>query len=100
MFKSFEQLKNYSETKVEGKGAVYSFDKSVPFGYKNKLNYKIVVNWEIAEHKSQGTMQLAMNGGDLENYWLFAISNSAAAQKKCVQFFETLKNVPYKQRTY
>ena len=39
---------------------MYFFDKSIKFGYKNALSYKIIVNWEIAEHKSQGTMQLAM----------------------------------------
>lgn len=94
----FEQLKNYTETKVE-KGVVYSFDKSTPFGYKNKLSYKIVVNWEIAEHKSQGTMQLAMNYGDLENYWYFAI-NPAEGKEKCKAFFELLKKIPYKTKEY
>lgn len=94
----FEQLKDYTETKVE-KGAIYSFDKSVPFGYKNKLSYKIVVNWEIAEHKSQGTMQLAMNYGDLENYWYFAM-NGADGKEKCKAFFESLKKVPYKTKEY
>ncbi len=94
----FEQLKNYTETKVE-KGAVYSFDKSAPFGYKNKLSYKIVVNWEIAEHKSQGTMQLAMNYGDLENYWYFAI-NPTEGKEKCKAFFEQLKKIPYKTKEY
>ncbi len=96
---SFEQLKNYSETKVEGKVASYFFDKTLPFGYKNKLSYKIIVNWEIAEHKSQGTMQLAMNGGDLENYWYFAI-NPAEGKEKCKAFFESLKKIPYKQKEY
>lgn len=94
----FEQLKNYTETKVE-KGAVYSFDKSVAFGYKNKLTYKVIVNWEIAEHKSQGTMQLAMNYGDLENYWFFAL-NPAEGKEKCKAFFESLKKVPYKSKEY
>ncbi len=96
---SFEQLKNYSETKVEAKSASYFFDKTVPFGYKNKLSYKIIVNWEIAEHKSQGTMQLAMNGGDLENYWYFAI-NPSEGKEKCKTFFESLKKIPYKQKEY
>ncbi len=94
----FEQLKNYTETKVD-KGAVFSFDKSVAFGYRNKLSYKIVVNWEIAEHKSQGTMQLAMNYGDLENYWYFA-NNPAGGKEKCRAFFESLKAIPYPAKEY
>ena len=95
----FQQLKDYTETKVEGKSAVYSFDKTVGFGYKNKLSYKIVVNWEIAEHKSQGTMQLAMNMGDYEIYWLFAL-NPPDAKEKCKTFFESLKKIPYKSKEY
>lgn len=95
----FEQLKNYAETKVEGKSAMFQFDKTVAFGFKNKLSYKIIVNWEIAEHKSQGTMQLAMNYGDFENYWFFAMNNSAD-KEKCKTFFESLKKVPYKTREY
>lgn len=95
----FEQLKNYTETKIEGKGPTFNFDKTVGFGYKNKLTYKIVVNWEIAEHKSQGTMQLFMNAGDLENYWFFAL-NGAEAKEKCKKFFEALKVIPYKSKEY
>lgn len=96
---TFEQLKNYAETKVEGKTAMFSFDKTVKFGYKNKLTYKIIVNWEIAEHKSQGTMQLAMNYGDFENYWFFAMNNPEG-KEKCKTLFESLKKIPYKTKEY
>jgi LmbE family N-acetylglucosaminyl deacetylase len=95
----FNQLRDYSETKVEGQSSMYSFDRSVTFGYRNKLSYKIIVNWEIAEHKSQGTMQLAMNMGDLENYWFFAI-NSPEAKRKCAELFNELKKLPFKIREY
>ena len=96
---SFNQLKTYAETKVEGSGPMFSFDKTVAFGYKNKLNYKVIVNWEIAEHKSQGTMQLAMNMGDFENYWFFAI-NTPEGKEKCKDLFTKLKKVPYKAKEY
>ena len=96
---SFEQLKSYSETKVDGAHSSYTFDRSVPFGYRGKLTYKIIVNWEIAEHKSQGTMQLAMNMGDIENYWFFAI-NSPEGRAKCKVFFEALKKIPFKTKEY
>jgi LmbE family N-acetylglucosaminyl deacetylase len=95
----FQQLKNYSETRIEGKDAMYSFDKTVGFGYKNKLSYKIIVNWEIAEHKSQGTMQLAMNMGDYEIYWFFS-QNNPSGKEKCKAFFESLKTIPYKAKEY
>ncbi len=92
---SFTQLKNYFESKVEGNAPMYFFDKSVKFGFKNTLSYKIIVNWEIAEHKSQGTMQLAMNQGDLEQFWYFSL-NGEKGKEKCKQFFEKLKVIPYK----
>ena len=95
----FHQLKTYTDTRVEGDSAMYRFDRTTPFGYKNKLNYKVIVNWEIAEHKSQGTMQLAMNAGDYENYWFFAV-NDAAAKEKCKLFFEELKKILYKAKEY
>jgi len=95
----FHQLAGYTESRVEGDTAIYRFDMSLPFGYKNALNYKIIVNWEIAEHKSQGTMQLYMNHGDYENFWYFAI-NTPEGKAKCASLFEQLKKVPYKVREY
>ena len=92
---AFTQLKNYTESKIEGNMPQYFFDKSVKFGFKKALSYKIIVNWEIAEHKSQGTMQLAMNQGDLEQYWYFSL-NGESGKEKCRHFFEQLKNIPYK----
>ena len=95
----FQQLKSYSETKMDGDTALYKFDMSAPFGYKGSLNYKIIVNWEIAEHKSQGTMQLYMNHGDYEDFWYFAINNPAG-KAKCAALFEQLKKIPYQARVY
>jgi LmbE family N-acetylglucosaminyl deacetylase len=95
----FRQLKSYTETKMDGDTALYRFDMTAPFGYKDKLNYKIIVNWEIAEHKSQGTMQLFMNHGDYEDFWYFAI-NDPAGKAKCQSFFDQLKKVPYKALQY
>ena len=95
----FQQLKSYAETKMDGDTALYKFDMSAPFGYKGALNYKIIVNWEIAEHKSQGTMQLYMNHGDYEDFWYFAINNPSG-KAKCATLFEQLKKIPYQTRVY
>jgi len=96
---SFEQLKDYKETKVVGHTPMFTFNKSTPFGYKNQLTYQIIVNWEIAEHKSQGTMQLAMNGSDYENFWYFAL-NPSEGIAKCKALFQQLQNIPYKTKVY
>lgn len=95
----FTQLKNYTETKTVSDTALFTVDRTASFGYKNKLNYKMVVNWEIAEHKSQGTMQLAINQGDFEKYWLFAL-NPPSAKTTCEKLFEQLRKVPYPELKY
>jgi len=89
----FSQLNSYAETKVVGSEPTFVFDRKTSFGYNNKLNYKIVVNWVIAEHKSQGANQLLMNVGDSENYWLFAI-NRPEDRAKCEKLFDSLKEAP------
>ncbi len=95
----FTQLKDYTETKMLGDTAMFRLDRTTPFGYRHVLNYQIIVNWEIAEHKSQGTMQLAMGHGDYEDYWFFA-ENDPEGKEKCRQLFNELKKVPYKTKVY
>jgi hypothetical protein len=96
---TFEQLKNYSETKIKKDAPVLQMDRTAKFGYRNMLNYKVIVNWEIAEHKSQGTMQLGMNQGDIEKFYYFDI-NADEQLEKTKKLFEELKTVPYKAKTY
>jgi LmbE family N-acetylglucosaminyl deacetylase len=95
----FSQLKNYTETKTLIDTPLVSLDRTTKFGYKNSLDYRIIVNWEIAEHKSQGAMQLGMNGGDYEQFWYFAL-NEKDGIKKTEALFERLKLVPYRSKTY
>lgn len=71
-------LKNYSLTSVTNYQPCMQFNRAQQFGFNNRLNYKIIVNWLIAEHKSQGTMQLFANQGEKENYWCFSISGKNA----------------------
>lgn len=95
----FSQLNNYAETKTASQLPLFTTDRTASFGYNNQLSYKIIVNWEIAEHKSQGTMQLAMNRGDYEIFWSFAM-NTKESVNKARHMFESLKNVPYKTKKY
>lgn len=50
---------------------VLVFDRTQRFGYHNARNYQIVVNWVIAEHKSQGLFQMDAGRHELEDFWLF-----------------------------
>lgn len=52
----------------------FVFDRLRPLGYQDRLDWRIPVHWVIAEHKSQGTMQLAMGRGARETFVLFAVS--------------------------
>jgi len=95
----FSQLKDYTETKTLVDTPMFFFDRTVKFGYKSSLDYRIIANWEIAEHKSQGTMQLGMNYGDIEQFYYFAL-NRKEDIAKTKELFERLKVVPYPSKVY
>ncbi len=80
-------------------GAPFVFDRRQTFGHQGKLDYRVVVNWAVAEHKSQGTMQLAMNRGDREEYLLYAV-NDASAAARAEEWFERLRAPQFTARTY
>ncbi|MCZ6596048.1 MAG: PIG-L family deacetylase [Planctomycetota bacterium] len=77
----------------------FVFDRTQKFGYRERLDYRIVVNWAIAAHKSQGTMQLRMNRGEREHYFLFASNGSGAADEAGV-LFEALAREQFEAREY
>jgi N-acetylglucosamine malate deacetylase 2 len=59
----------------------YSLDRTVKFGFNNVLDYQIVVNWVIAEHKSQGAFQIAMNRYDKEEFAILDTQTPSAMEK-------------------
>ena len=94
----YKGLEGYPVTAVSDT-MPFVFDRTSRFGYRDALNYKIIVNWLIAEHKSQGTMQLLMNQGDFEKYWYFDI-NDPAGKEKTARLFEKLKVNHFKTKQY
>jgi LmbE family N-acetylglucosaminyl deacetylase len=95
VYKGFE---GYPITNVSD-SIPFVFDRTSKFGFRNALDYRIIVNWLIAEHKSQGTMQLLMNQGDYENYWYFDI-NDPSKKQKTSELFEKLKVNNFKVKEY
>ena len=95
----FTQLKNYALTEVNENIPPFIVDRTTRFGYKNSLDYKIILNWEIAEHKSQGTLQMEMNQGDYENFRYFKLNDEKGIEKT-KKFFDELKKVPYPSKNY
>jgi LmbE family N-acetylglucosaminyl deacetylase len=95
----FNQYTNYLETQTITDTPLFEVDRTASFSYKNRVNYKVIANWEIAEHKSQGFTQMTMNDGDLEEFWYFKI-NGTEAVAKCENLFKLLRQVPYLSKVY
>ncbi len=74
----FEGLPEAPLSRTAAAEPAFAFNRNTPFGYRNALNYQIVVNWFIAEHKSQGLFQTDSGRHQLEEFWLFAASGSDA----------------------
>ena len=74
-FADYRALPGYPLTRVRPGGPHFVFDRRQPIDPEGRLDYRIVVNWVIAAHKSQGTMQLLVNQGDVERFWFFAVND-------------------------
>ncbi|MDI9359121.1 MAG: PIG-L family deacetylase [Phycisphaerales bacterium] len=86
---NFIMLENYPETKLKENVPLFQFDRNQKFGFKDLLDYHIIVNWEIAEHKSQGLLQLDACRGDQETFRYFDI-NSLSGIEKTKKLFHLL----------
>lgn len=95
----YRGLKEFPLTSFTDDNEIFTFDRTTPFGFNDKLNYKIIVNWLIAEHKSQGTMQLGMNYGDYEKYYFFDMNDQSKIEQT-KELFEKLKEVTFKKKEY
>ena len=95
----FSKYKNYDITQTVADTPLFFVDRTTCFSYKNKVSYKVIANWELAEHKSQGLTQMSMNDGDLEEFWYFKL-NRPGGIIKCDSLFNLLHTVPYVSRAY
>jgi LmbE family N-acetylglucosaminyl deacetylase len=68
-------------TRTVDPAPVITFNRDSSFGYRNALNYQIVVNWVIAEHKSQGLFQNDYGREEYVQFWLFEASGKDAAHR-------------------
>jgi N-acetylglucosamine malate deacetylase 2 len=70
--REFTELPGRPLTRVGGD--LREFKRSRTFGFRNSLNYQIISNWVIAEHKSQGLFQMDAGRHDVERFWRFEAS--------------------------
>lgn len=90
---AFSELEGHPNTKVM-EGVTFEFDRNQTFGHNDRLNYTLIAHWVIAEHKSQGTMQMRMQSsiGHIEQFWYLEI-NGKENLKKTKSYFEAVNSV-------
>ena len=93
-----QPLAGFPETRLRTEPS-FVFDRKQRFGYRERLDYSIVANWAIAEHKSQGTMQLLAGRGEREVYRLFD-QNAPGAEAAARALFEALAEPQFSARSY
>lgn len=97
--KDYSGLEGYPLTKINKDAPIFFFDRTQKFGFRDNLNYKIIANWLLAEHKSQGSTQMAMGLGDIERFWFFDL-NDPAKIEAVTTLFNKLKVITFKKKEY
>ncbi len=78
----FRMLDGHELTTLSMDYGPWGFNRNTKLGLDDRLNYNIIRNWLIAEHKSQGTMQTYMSLGDSwETFWLYEMNPEGSAEK-------------------
>jgi len=78
---NFSELPEYPVTRATTAEPLWTFNRRKPLECHAALDYTIIANWVIAEHKSQGFFQMEFARKTRENYWLFAASGAAGAAR-------------------
>jgi LmbE family N-acetylglucosaminyl deacetylase len=86
----YSQLSGYPSTAIDTTVDPFEIDRRQKFGKKDRLNFDIIRSWVIAEHKSQGTMQLYMNSGRIEQFW-YLKSNPQNRLESTRDFFDRVR---------
>lgn len=77
----YNPVPGQSVTQALTTGPEFYFDRNTHFGYEKSLSYQIVVDWVIAEHKSQGLFQTKCLQDRFENFWIFGTTVPDALDK-------------------
>lgn len=78
----FSMLEGFPETKIKSTAPLFILDRAYRFAENDKLSYKIVADWVIAEYKSQGAIQEnGIHRTDAEVYRYFDINDDAGVKK-------------------
>lgn len=97
--KPFTGLEGFPLTRLRTDVEPFEFDRTQPFGFKDRLDLRIVINWAITAHKSQGTMQRLAGRGELEHYSLYEL-NGPEAESRARELFDRLRAATFPSRDY
>ena len=59
----------------------FVFDRLQKFGFRERLDYRVITNLAMAQHRSQGAYLMALNRGERESFVLFALHAPDAARR-------------------
>jgi len=96
---SYTALSAYPITAAISAAPQFHFDRDIRFGFRNALSYEIVVNWVIAEHKSQGLFQTKYGQDRFENFWVFALNGESSLSRTTAFFKRILAPSPPDEQT-
>jgi LmbE family N-acetylglucosaminyl deacetylase len=86
----FSMLEGYPETKIKPDASKFTLNRAYRFAENDKLSYKIVADWVIAEYKSQGAIQEnGIHRTDMEIYHFYDL-NDASGISKVSKLFDDL----------
>lgn len=78
----------------------FTVDRARGHGHRDRVTLKAIAAVAVAQHLSQGTMLGFIGRGDLEEYWIFAVSPPDAVER-CRAFFDELRAGPlFSERSY
>ncbi len=92
---AFAGLDAYPVTRIAADAPVFRFDRRQPMEDDGVIDYRMVVNWALAAHKSQGDLAGYFNKGDYEFYWWFGV-NDPARLDAVTSLFDRLDESPYR----
>ena len=76
----FTWLDGFASTRTQSAHPVLSFDRRTPLACNRALDYSIVVHWTVAEHKSQGMLQMEYARHTHEYFWQFSMKSARDAK--------------------
>lgn len=89
--RGFVELEGHQLTRISPDAPVFTFDRATSFGFKDKLNYQMVVSWMISEHKSQGAFQALHGRHRFEDFRFFAINECVGALTRTRALFDSIQ---------